>query len=237
MGQAEMAEYAELLSVEVLKDLRVALVRFAEDTKLALQDVDFDIRRTREWLSNEQRLYWQSEIRRWQQKLSQAKSELHRKKLSRFMDRQPDTSQEEKAVKRAEFRLENAQRKLERVKRWIPELQHAVQEYHTQSQPLADLLEMQLVRDLARLDRMIEAIELYTRMSTPKPEGPASSAGAASSSESMGRGDAPATGFEFNPSEPEKDATKPTDDDQTPQKPGRTSSSEAKTHEWKLGLE
>lgn len=180
-----MADSAEVHSLEILRELRVALVLFGEDASLALQDVDFEIRRTLEWLGNEQRLYWQSEIRRGQQKLTQARAELHRKKLSKFSDRQPDTTQEEKAVKRAERRLETAQQKLERVKRWIPELQHAITEYRGRTQGLSDASELLIPRQVARLDRMILALEEYAQINAPRADdaaGVGRSAGTAASS-------------------------------------------------------
>jgi hypothetical protein len=162
-----MAESADVQSLEVLRDVRAAICTFAEDAKNALADVDFEIRRMREWLSNEQRLHWQSEIRRWQQNLSMAKTELHRKKLGKFLDHRPDTSQEEKAVRYAQARLEEAEQKLEAVRRWVPELQHAVQEYRGSSQPLASMVDVDLQRGVARLDRMVDALEAYLQVAVP----------------------------------------------------------------------
>lgn len=182
-----MAESAEVLSIEVLRDLRNALLRFGEDAELALQDVDFEIRRTLEWLSNEQRLYWQSEIKRWEKNLSTARTELHRKRLANFGDRRPDTTLEERAVRRAEERLETSHKKLERVKRWVPELQHAIQEYRGQSQALADAVEMQIPRHAARLDRMVEALEQYTALTAPRTPDLPVAAGSGTRVESMSR--------------------------------------------------
>lgn len=179
-----MAETADVRSIDALRDLRAALVRFIDDAKGGLNDVDFDIRRTLDWVQNGQRLHWQGEIKRWEQKLSQAKAELHRKKLSAFQGRKPDTSQEEKAVKYAESRVEEGHAKLKLLKRRLPELQHAVQQYRGRSQPLADMLEGDVVKAIARLDRMVDALEAYLSLRAPSGAGPgARGAGA----ESMAR--------------------------------------------------
>lgn len=162
-----MADTADVRSVEAIRDLRAALLRYGEDARIALSDVDFDIRKTVDYVANDQRLHWQGEIRRWEQKLAQAKAELHRKKLAKFMDRRPDTSQEEKAVRRAEERLEEAHRKFKRIQQLLPELHHAIDEYRGQAQPLADQLEREVPRAVARLDRMSAALEGYAAIAPP----------------------------------------------------------------------
>jgi hypothetical protein len=189
-----MAEAADVRSIDALRDVRAAVHAFAEEAKNALADVDFDIRRTLDWLQNDQRLFWQAELRRWQQNLQIARADLARKKLGRFLDHKPDTSQEEKAVRRAEERIEEAQKKLELLKKWVPELLHAVQEYRGSSQPLASLVDVEMPRAVARIDRMLEALEAYLQMAAPRTEGVGrSERPAAVSGESMARGEATGT--------------------------------------------
>jgi hypothetical protein len=162
-----MADAANVLSVDALKDFRASWVSFAEDARNALMDVDFDLRRTVDWLTHDQRLYWQAEIKRRNQELSQARTELHRKKLSAMQGSHPDTVAEEKALRLAKTRLEEAEDKLEAVRAWIPELQHAAQEYRSHSQPLGDMLEGEVKNALALLDRMIDALESYLSLHAP----------------------------------------------------------------------
>lgn len=180
-----MADSADVRSIEAIQEMRKALCAFEEEAKNALMDVDFDIRRAREWLSNEQRLYWIAEIRRWEQNLAMAKSELARKKLGRFLDHKPDTSQEEKKVRFAQNRLEECQRKQEITKRWATAFLRDMQEYHSQAQPLMDMLEGDLARGLSRLDRMLDAIEAYTQVAPPTLPSP--SAGSPRSVEAVAR--------------------------------------------------
>lgn len=181
-----MADSADVRSIEVLKDVRVAVCAFAEEAKNALADVDFDARRTLDWLQNEQPAFWRSEIRRWQQNLQMARAELARKKLGRFLDHKPDTSQEEKAVRLAESRIQEAEAKLELIKRWLPELLQAVQEYRGSSQPLVSLVEVDLSRAVARIDRMLDALEAYLQTSAPRLEASSRSDGTGSGSMSRG---------------------------------------------------
>jgi hypothetical protein len=176
-----MADAADVRSLDAIREVRQALCAFEEDARNALLDVEFDIRRTREWLANEQRLYWQAEIRRWEQNLDVAKGDLVRKRLGRFLDRKPDTSQEEKAVRFAQDRLEHCRRKLELTRRWAVEFLRDMQEYQSQAQPLADMLDQDVARGRVRLDRMVEAIEAYARLAPPPVPAAAGAEGAAAS--------------------------------------------------------
>ena len=99
--------------------------------------------------------------------MDRARSELARKKLGKFGDHKPDTTVEEEALRRAKARMALSEKKLEVVRRWVPELQHAVEEYRTHSRPLYDVLEIDLKRAVGKLDRMLDAIESYARLSAP----------------------------------------------------------------------
>jgi hypothetical protein len=162
-----MADTANVNSIDALTDFRVAWVRFGEDARNALTDVDFELRRTIDWVNNDQRLYWQAEIKRANQALSQARTELHRKKLGETESRHPDTTVEERKVRAAKERLELSEDKLEAVRSWGPELAHAAQEYRSHSQPLGDMLEGDCKRALSALDRMIDALESYLALVAP----------------------------------------------------------------------
>ncbi len=174
-----MADYADVQSIDALRDIRASLLTFLDDAKIALSDAEFDIRRTTEWLTNEQPMYWKGEIKHWYQKLTEAKADLARKKMAKFSDRQPDTIVEEKKVKRCEMMLEEAERKLKLCKTLIPELQHAIQEYRGQSMPLLGMVDNDIPRSAVWLDRLVESLENYLRLAPPETPKPAAVGGGA----------------------------------------------------------
>jgi chromosome segregation ATPase len=191
-----MAESADVRSIEGLRDVKAALAAFAEDARIALDDVAFEIRRMNEWVGSDMPQHWRGEQKRWEQKLAQARAELARKRLSGMnTDRKPDTSQEEKKVRQCEARIEEALRKQARCKQVIPELQRAIQEYHGPSMRLADQSSVHIPRALARLDRLMDAIEQYAQVtapSAPRMTGAARGAApdeAATKADSMARGE------------------------------------------------
>lgn len=181
-----MADTANVQSIEAIREIRDALVIFMEDARNALNDTDFDLRRTTDWLTHEQRLYWAAEVRRRSQEIADARSALQRKELGKKPGSHPDTSVEDKALRIAKMRLAEAEEKVEVVRSWIPEMQRAGHEYRSQSLPLGDMLTGDLENALAKLSRMIESLEDYLRLQAPStpqatPTGFSSSGSAAGS--------------------------------------------------------
>jgi hypothetical protein len=162
-----MAESAHVDSLEALRDFRAALCGFMEEAKNALMDVDFELDRAIDWLNHDRRMYWASAVRTRGQDWTDAKAALHRKKLGKIQGSHPDTSAEEKAVRFAKGRYEEAEEKVEVVRAWIPELQHAAQEYRSQAIPLGDMVDGELKNAVAKLDRMITALESYLSLHAP----------------------------------------------------------------------
>lgn len=158
---------ASVRSIDALRDFRAALIEFAEDALGALGAADMEARRTVHWVSHEQRLYWQQELKRRKAMLSQAHSELARKKLSATPGHAPRFTEQLEQEKRAKARLEDAERRMELLRKWEPRLQQAVLGYKGRAGRLADLIGGDLPRSLALLDRIIEALDAYARVAPP----------------------------------------------------------------------
>src|SRR5271155_3286767 len=77
-----MSRSANVLSVQTLKDFKNTMINFAEEARNALGGVDMELRRMRDWLARDQLGYWQAQIKRRSEELMQARSDLHRKKVS-----------------------------------------------------------------------------------------------------------------------------------------------------------
>lgn len=168
-----MSDSAKVKSIETIRSFRETLARFGDDTTNALGAVEMEIRRAQDYLQHELPSHWKQQIRRWDQAMAEARSQLHRKNLAKTEGYVPDTSEEKEALRIARQRLYEAERKVEQVRRWIPKLQHAIAEYHGQARPLADLATGDLARSLELLDRMVRALEGY--VSTPPPRASARS--------------------------------------------------------------
>ena len=64
-----MSKSANVLSVQTLKDFKLAMINFAEEARNSLSGVDMELRRMRDWLERDQLGYWQSQIKKRQEEL------------------------------------------------------------------------------------------------------------------------------------------------------------------------
>ncbi len=173
-----MSQAARVDQIDSVRDFRTALCRFGEEVKEALCGAEMEIRRTLDWL--EERLtHWRAEIRRREREVAQAKIELAQRKLMRIGGRSPDCIEQEKALRRARRRLEEAEDKVNKVRHWTPIVEHTVTEYQGPSRQLAVLIEHDLPLALAILDRKSEALEDYLRITVPAMRATAPEGGSA----------------------------------------------------------
>ncbi|QDV37489.1 hypothetical protein [Tautonia plasticadhaerens] len=163
-----MAEQARVQSIEALTRFRSALVEFADGAKHALGGIDIELRRVREWLEHDQPRYWKSQVRLWDQRMNEARSALHRKNLQRTEGYVPDVTQEKEALRLCKHRIEEAERKLASIRRWVPRFQHALSEYQGRTRSLSDAASIDVERMIAMLDRMITALESYVSTAPPR---------------------------------------------------------------------
>ncbi len=148
-------------SLDTIKDFRAHLVRFGEDAKNALASAEMEITRMVDWLTHDRRFYWEGRIKFYREELSQAKSELHRKRTSNMFGGEANMGEQRENLRDAKRRLEEAEEKLERVRRWVAPMQQAIMEYRSRARPLGDMVDGDIERSVAMLDRMIFALEEY----------------------------------------------------------------------------
>jgi hypothetical protein len=165
-----VGEAANVTAVAALADLRAALVTFAAEERDALGAVEMEIRRTFEWLE-EQLKHWKHTIRRCEDDLFAAKQELARRKLMRVGGQPLDCTEQEKALRRAQARLEYAQEQHDKTRTWLRELPTAVMEYEGPARHLGNLVEGGLQRACALLTNKIAALEAYLAVVAPPGAG------------------------------------------------------------------
>jgi hypothetical protein len=158
-----MSGPAHVTSIEALGELRAALCTFTAAGVDALGAADAEIRRTVDWL-DQQLVYWQHEVRRWEDEVFRARSELARRRMVRVSDRPPDCSEQEEALARARQALEHAGDQVARTRRWERLWQEAVIEYQGPVGQLKQLLDGELVRAVALLERKIDALDSYVTL-------------------------------------------------------------------------
>lgn len=166
-----MSTGAKVSSIEALVQFREALCTFAADVREALCAADADIRRTFDWLQEELK-WWQKEIYRRQDLVGQARVALNRKKMERIFGRKPDITEEEKQLRKAILRLQQAEDMVVRIRRAVPQLQHAVTSYEGPARQLSGFIDGVVPNDLALLERKITALDEYVRLAPPTTGAP-----------------------------------------------------------------
>jgi hypothetical protein len=176
-----MSRTARITSVERLADFRAELCEFGTDARDTLSAIDGQIRRTFNWLSDQLK-HWQREVKVRQEELVRAKIELEQRKNMSKDGRGPGTAHQEKAFRKAQARLKEAEEKVANCKRWHPLLDHAVREYYAPARQLGGALDTELPNALAWLQQRLEALEAYLSLAPPSTALPAT---AGSASEEM----------------------------------------------------
>jgi hypothetical protein len=164
-----MADSARIHDVEALKRARAALADFADQVGAALASVDSDIQRVSQWLNVERPTHWKLEVRRRMESVERGKAEIMRKKIIAAPE-PASVVLEERRLERARQRVENAQRRLDSVRRWAPVWEREAMMYKGSSRALTEALHADIPRGLAILSRMMESLEAYAAVAPPSGE-------------------------------------------------------------------
>ena len=77
-----MAQSAKVLSVQALKDFKLGMINFVEESRNALSGVDMELKRDARLAEHDQLGYWQMQVKRRHEAMMMARTELHRRKFS-----------------------------------------------------------------------------------------------------------------------------------------------------------
>jgi uncharacterized protein YaeQ len=185
-----MGHSARVKSLDTLLEWKASLCTFTAEAKEALASVEMEIQRLLAWLE-EQAKYWRGLERKCEDEVFQAKNELARRKIMKIGDRTPDTTEQEKAVRKATAKLAFVQEQIENTRHWLRELPDAVIDYEGPAKQLAGMLEADLPRMGAVLERQIAALEGYVQIASTVA--PAAAITDASLTEPAGHDSAPDT--------------------------------------------
>ena len=161
-----MAQAANVRSLEALREFRVALIKFIDKAKRAVSTSDSEVMRTQMWLDSHQPAHWKRELRKSEERLNQAKSELFRATIS-----QPDNprgpTDQVRLVNRRKAEIEHAKLKYEKTKRWSRMFERSTNEYRGSISPLSSALDGTAHKAVVLIERSIATLESYLSSETP----------------------------------------------------------------------
>lgn len=152
---------ANVQSLDAIKDIRLALIRFQEQASTTLGSLRTRIDRTQAWLEQDRPLYWSEQERRAYDGVASARVAYDTCRLRTVGGRHPECIEEKVALQRARSRLEYCQQQMELVRRIVVDVGQQIDDYRGRSGLLQRRLEEDVPKVLAMLGRMIEAIEAY----------------------------------------------------------------------------
>ncbi|MFT3786345.1 MAG: hypothetical protein QM770_09275 [Tepidisphaeraceae bacterium] len=153
---------ANVRDIDVIKDFRAALVKFAEAAQVSLTDADSDVLRTLHWLEMEMVPYWTTQIRKREELVSRCKDAVRQKTMYKDATGRPQSAIDEmKQLKKAQALLEEAQQKWTASKAYVRRIQHAQMEYRGQTQKLGLTLTTEVPNTVAKLGNLLNLLDQY----------------------------------------------------------------------------
>jgi hypothetical protein len=163
-----VADNARISSVEAVELFRSKLIVFLEQMRPVLEEVGNEMSRTQSWLQNDQRRFWEMELRKRQRKLDEAKQELFNDSLAQFKGGSAAFSQ--MAMQRAQHAVREAEAKMSIVKKWDSELENRTAPATKQIEQLHGFLATDMARAVAYLDHMLKTLDAYRNVSVSRSE-------------------------------------------------------------------
>ena len=159
-----MGVQAKVTSVDALDAFRASLIICVTKARTAVDAVRDRVRRTRNWLQNDQRVHWEGEIRRRQRKLDQAVQDLYSARMAKMTGAIAIREAEMRKTKAA---VEEATLKLRNVKKWNQNFDAAADPLVKKLDGLRDFLDQEMPDAITFLYRVRDILEAYAERSTP----------------------------------------------------------------------
>ncbi|MDB6152906.1 MAG: hypothetical protein JWL90_1359 [Chthoniobacteraceae bacterium] len=153
-----MADQAKITSIDALEAFRASLIIFLTRAHGSVDSVGDEVRRTRVWLQNDQRIHWENQIRRWRRQLDQATQDLMSARLSGLRD---STSAQEMAVVKCKRGLAESEEKLRSVKIWNRDFDHYMSPLLKRMEGLRQFLDYDMPKALAYLVQAQHTLDAY----------------------------------------------------------------------------
>jgi len=160
-----MSGPANVTSIEAVKHFRVAMQQFDSEAHDAVIQLILEMRKAVDWIEIDRARYWPNEARKASNAVAEARINLERCQMSINPDDKRSCYDEKKALEQAKARLRTTQEKVRIVKHWQMKVKHEAEEFETQMAKLSNMLDTEMPRAVAALQRMTRALDRYTQKS------------------------------------------------------------------------
>lgn len=164
-----MNRSAKVTAIDALEEFKVALAEYAAKMGNTLTSLELEIRRALDWIESDRTRYWPNQVRRASDAVIEARNNLERCELSIHAGDSPPCYAEKKLLERARQRLRTCEDKVSVVRGWRRTLNHQTEEFQGQLCRMGQVVEIDMARGKAALERMIKALDMYAQRSQPVP--------------------------------------------------------------------
>ena len=183
-----MSPSAKLTSIDAVEKMSAAIAKFGEEVAAALDQLDIESKRAMEWIRHERKMYWDTQVRRNRDGVSEARSELERALTYRGVaGRRPACREERAALEKMKRRLHVSEGKIEAVRHWTNTIDHQVLELIGSISQLAQWLQADLPRAQGVLKRLTATLESYVATPATVDDAPAETVATSKTTSSIER--------------------------------------------------
>jgi hypothetical protein len=158
---------AKVERLDALEAMRSALIQFIARARQQTNETLDNVRRTRIWLAQDRRPFWEAEIRRRRRALDEAEAALFSARMSPLRDK---SFKQEEDVRRARAAVAEAEEKLQNVKRWNRDFDSVVEPMTRPVERFHETIDQELPKGVLFLTNAIKTLEDYTQMRAPTGE-------------------------------------------------------------------
>jgi hypothetical protein len=162
-----MGKQVKVTSIDTLEAFRARLILFLGKAGGAVNEVGDEVKRTRIWLQQDQRLAWEGKVKRLRKQLEQAEAELFTSRLSAMTEH---SAARQMAVTRLRRLVREAEEKLKLVKKWNRNFDSAVDPLAKKLEGIQFMLTSELPKAVTYLANAQKLLDAYTRVATPGAE-------------------------------------------------------------------
>jgi hypothetical protein len=161
---------ANVQTVDAIKDVRAALVKFLERATTAMGDLRQKVDRTTAWLELDRPNYWRDQERRAYDLVASTRVAFETCRLRTVAGHRSACIDEKKAFEKAKLRMEYVRGKQAVLRKWLVEAGRESNEYRARTSNFLRMLDNDVPLMIAQLARMIDAIEGYSEVQSANVE-------------------------------------------------------------------
>ena len=153
---------ADVRSIPALREWLAALQVYRTEAQESLFGTSQELRRAQDWVEEQLQL-WKRAGRDCEEAIVQAKAELVARRFPGHDGRMPDTTLQERNLRRAQAKLEHAEERTRKCQAWASKLPKLIEEtYSGKAHRLGLFLTDDLEKAGSELARQIESLERYS---------------------------------------------------------------------------